>query len=195
MTTQEHATDATTIVLLHSALGLRPAIGRFADQLRSHGHPVITPDYYDDHVFDANEPGLAYRDAVGASTLLNVVREQLTDVPENAVLAGFSLGAAFAQRLAADRPEARAVILLHSLGAPRGPWPGQPVQLHRYAADPFVDEAIVAALGEAVRASGASFEDFVTPGSGHLFTDTDLPGGDQAATDLAVERIAALLAS
>ena len=40
------------IVLFHSALGLRPAVHRFADALRAAGHQVTTPDLFDGAVFD-----------------------------------------------------------------------------------------------------------------------------------------------
>lgn len=184
------------ILLLHSALGLRPAVLRFADALRELGHEVTAPDYYDGQVFDENAAGLAYRDRVGSGVLFKQrLLPMLADLPDDAVLAGFSLGSAFAQALAARRPAARAVILMHSVAAPRGAWPGQPVQLHRYANDPFVDPADAQALGQAVRDSGASFDDFVTLGSGHLFTDTDGPDGDEEATRLTVRRIGTLLAA
>lgn len=184
----------STILLLHSAFGLRPAVTRFADALRERGHEVVAPDYYAGNIFDDTCAGLLHRDDVGPAQLLARVRPVIDDLPADTVLAGFSLGAAFAQRLAADRPEAAAVILMHSVAPPRrGQWSGQPVQVHRYAEDPFVDTGDLQALGDAVRASGATFEDFVTPGRGHLFTDTDLPDGDAAATELTVERIAALL--
>lgn len=186
----------STILLLHSALGLRPAVIRFADALRERGHDVITPDYYAGSIFDDTCAGLSHRDDVGPAQLLARVRPVIDDLPADTALAGFSLGAAFAQRLAADRPEAAAVILMHSVAAPRnGAWSGQPVQVHRYAEDPFVDPADLHALADAVRASGARFDDFVTAGSGHLFTDTDLPEGDAAATAATIDRIAELLSA
>lgn len=184
----------TTILLLHSALGLRPAVLDFADALRARGHEVMTPDYYAGNIFDDTCAGLSHRDDVGPAQLLSRVRPIVDELPKDTVLAGFSLGAAFAQRLAADRPEARAVILMHSVAAPRrGLWSGQPVQVHRYAEDPFVDLVDLQAFADAVRASGASYEDYVTPGTGHLFTDPDLPDGDAAATAATVGRIDALL--
>ncbi len=183
------------ILLLHSALGLRPAVHDFAEALREAGHTVYTPDFYDGHVFDDQRAGLAYRDEIGAGTLFTQrLLPQLADLPADAVLAGFSLGSAYAQALAARRPEARAVVLLHSIAAPRGDWPGQPVQVHRYAQDPFVDAEALATLGQAVRASGATFQDWVTPGRGHLFTDLGTPDGDADALTATLERILALLA-
>ncbi len=179
--------------MLHSAMGLRPAIGEFADLLRAGGHTVNTPDFYQGAVFDDPLEGMAHRQEVGPKELLNRVRVALEELPDDTVLAGFSLGAAFAQRLASDRAHAQAVVLLHALSPPRGEWPGQPVQVHRYATDPFVAEADLAALATAVESSGATFEDIVVPGSGHLFTDLDTPDGNRAARDSAAGHILDLL--
>lgn len=176
-----------TILLLHSALGLRPGVRGFADRLRERGHTVHAPDFYEGHVFDTEARGIAHRDA--HPEYFEHVRAIADGLPEDAVLAGLSLGAWFAQRLAAKRPDASAAILMHSCAAPRSPWSGVPVQVHRYSHDPWIDPADAVALGEAARASVAPFEDHVTPGEGHLFTDPDLPGYDAEATDATVARI------
>lgn len=175
------------ILLLHSALGLRPAVLAFAEQLRERGHEVDAPDYYEGHVFDEEAAGIAHRDA--HPEYFDHVRALADALPPDTVLAGFSLGAWFAQRLASRRPQARAAILLHSAAPARGDWSGVPVQVHRHEVDPWIDPAHVDALGEAVRASGAAFEDHVTPGEGHLFTDLGMPEGDAGATARTVERI------
>ncbi|YAL84492.1 dienelactone hydrolase family protein [Dermacoccaceae bacterium W4C1] len=181
-----------SLLLLHSAYGLRPAVHSFAEQLRARGHSVTVPDYYDGHVF-AGADGIAYRDRIGPRTLLRRVSEGLADLPEDTVLAGFSLGAAFAQHLAVRRPQAGGVVLLHNVSPARSPWPGQPVQVHRYARDPWIAEADVRELELSVAASGASFLDRVTPGEGHLFTDDQELEFDAAATALAIEDVDALL--
>ena len=54
------------ILLLHSAIGLRPAVLEFADALRDRGHTLTVPDYYDGQVFDDEAAGIEYRDRVGA---------------------------------------------------------------------------------------------------------------------------------
>ncbi|NLF04799.1 MAG: carboxymethylenebutenolidase, partial [Actinomycetales bacterium] len=36
-----------TILLLHSALGLRPGVHAFADLLRERGHEIEVPDFYE----------------------------------------------------------------------------------------------------------------------------------------------------
>ncbi|WP_353951658.1 dienelactone hydrolase family protein [Knoellia sp. S7-12] len=179
------------ILLLHSALGLRPAVLDFAERLRGCGHAVEAPDFYEGHVFDDEVAGIAHRDA--HPEYFDHVRALAAELPSDTVLAGFSLGSWFAQRLAVERPEAGAAILLHSAGAPRGDWSGVPVQVHRYAVDPWIDPTAVAALGVAVTASGAAFEDHVTPGQGHLFTDLAGPDADAAATVATLERIDAFL--
>lgn len=175
-----------TILLLHSALGLRAGVHAFADLLRERGHEVEVPDFYEGHVFDAEGPGIAHRDA--HPEYFDGVRELAASMPPETVLAGFSLGAWFAQRLASRRPRARAAILLHSVAAPRHEWSGVPVQVHRYADDPWIAPADVPRLGDAVGASGAPFEDHVAPGHGHLFTDPDLPGFDGDLTAATIER-------
>lgn len=181
-----------TILLLHSALGLRPGVEAFADRLRERGHTVHVPDFYDGHVFETEAEGIAHRDA--HPEYFDHVRSVADSMPADTVFAGFSLGAFFAQRLAAKRSGARAAVLMHSCAAPRPPWSGVPVQVHRHARDPWIDPADVAGLGQAIRASGAPFEDHVTPGEGHVFTDPDLPGYDADATAATVARIDDFLA-
>ena len=64
----------------------------------------------------------------------------------------------------------------------------------RYAAeDPWVEAEEVEALGEVVREAGATFEEHVYPGSGHLFADPDLPEYDHASSDAMWERVLAFL--
>lgn len=126
------------VVLFHSALGLRPAVHETAEVLRGHGHRVDTPDYYEGQVFDTEADGVAHRDEVGEQVLMARARAALKGVPDDAVLAGFSLGAFFAQVFAAKRPAARAAVLWHAVAAPRD-WNGVPVQVHRYAEDPWID--------------------------------------------------------
>lgn len=181
----------TRILLLHSALGLRPSVLDFAERLRGRGHDVAAPDFYEGHVFDNEPEGIAHRDA--HPEYFDHVRDLAAGLPTDTAFAGFSLGSWFAQRLAARRPDARAAILLHSAGAPRGDWSGVPVQVHRYASDPWIDPIDVVALGEAVTASGAAFEDHVTPGEGHLFTDLEGPDANADATTATLERIDAFL--
>lgn len=144
-----------TVVLFHSALGRRPAVKTFADQLRAAGHSVHTPDLYDGEVFNDLHAGAAKRDALGVPVLLDRAHRAVADLPPALVYAGFSMGAAAAQALAATRPGAAGAILiqgavpLDALGLDA--WPTDvPVQLHATTADPWFDLAVVDELARAI---------------------------------------------
>jgi dienelactone hydrolase len=124
-------------------------------------------------------------------------------LPAGLVCAGFSLGAVHAEVLAASRPGALGAVLMHGAVPVEGlseyfgvdRWPeGVPVQVHYAASDPWVEaEEEVAPLGNAVRGAGAEFEEHDYPGSGHLFTDPDLPEYDPASSEEMWERVLAFL--
>lgn len=181
----------STIVLFHSALGLRPAVHRFAETLRAAGHEVHTPDLFDGEVFDDLEAGVAKRDALGIPTLSARAAESVADLPNELVYAGFSMGAASAQWLAATRPGAVAAILLHAVLPPAAlgveAWPNVPVQVHTADADPWVDATVL----DAVAATG--FDVHRYPGDGHLFTDEDASEFDAESAAKVKERVLAFL--
>ena len=182
----------TEIVLFHSALGLRPAIGVFADKLRAHGHTVHVPDYYDGRVFkDVNE-GVAYRDEITREEIARRCNAAVSSLPQDLVYAGFSLGAMQAQRLAQTRPGARGAILMHD-GIPSRwfgcPWSrGVALAVHTMDQDPWVDLADARSLVAEARG-----ELHLYPGRAHLFADPDLPEYDVAAAGLMMERVLAFL--
>ena len=64
-------------------------------------------------------------------------------------------------------------------------WPeGVRVQVHYAASDPWVAaEEEVGPLADAVRRTGGGFEEYVYPGSGHLFADPDLSEYDRASSE------------
>jgi dienelactone hydrolase len=82
------------VVLFHSVLGLRPAVGAFADQLRAAGHTVHTPDLFDGEVFDSLEDGARKRDATGIGELMRRARAAVANLPAEIVVAGFSMAPA-----------------------------------------------------------------------------------------------------
>jgi hypothetical protein len=71
------------------------------------------------------------------------VDEAVADLPDGLAFAGFSSGAADAQRLAQTRPGARGALLYEACMPISGewafgPWPdGVPVQIHGNEKDPF----------------------------------------------------------
>src|ERR671910_3495149 len=132
-------------------------------------------------------------DALGYQEIARRARESVAGLPEALVFAGFSLGAVHAEVLAASRPGALGAVLMHGAVPVEGlneyfgvdRWPeGVPVQVHYAAGDPWVEaEEEVAPLGLAVGRGGGAFEEYVYPGSGHLFADPDLPGYDFASSE------------
>jgi dienelactone hydrolase len=187
------------VVLFHSALGLRPAVGRFADRLRSAGHTVHTPDSFEGQMFDELDEGIARRDAIGIPELMARAQAAVADLPSQLVFAGFSMGTGAAEFLAGTRPGARAAILMHGALAPAGigleRWPPVPVQLHHAKDDPLVDTDQLAALEVAVRKANVSVETYVYDEVGHLFEDEGSANHDLAAAQLMLERVLAFLGS
>ena len=187
------------VVLFHSALGLRPAVRDFADRLRDAGHTVHTPDSFDGEVFDDLEAGTRKRDALGIPELMARAQAAVAELPDQIVLAGFSMGTGAAEYLAATRPGTRGAILMHGALAPATigleAWPKVPIQMHYAREDPLVDVDQVGALATAARASGVPVEVHVYAGVGHLFEDAASAHHDPAATRLMLERVLAFLDS
>lgn len=190
------------VVLFHSVLGLRPGVIAAAERLRAAGHTVHAPDYFDGEVFEDLDDGSRKEEALGYREIARRTGEAVAGLPAGLVFAGFSLGAVQAELLAASRPGALGAVMHGAVpvetlneffGVER--WPeGVPVQVHHAKEDPWVDaEGEVAPLGDAVRGTGAAFEEHAYPGSGHLFADPDLPEYDRASSEEMWRRVLAFL--
>jgi dienelactone hydrolase len=187
----------TEVLLLHHAQGLTPGVVALADRLRAAGHTVHMPDVYDGHTFDDLDDGMAYAKSVGFQELMDAGVAAADGLPAELVYLGLSLGVMAAQSLAQNRPGARGAILVGSAIPAEefgGTWPsGVALQIHGMDADPiFVGEGDIDAARELV-ASVPGAELFMYPGDTHLFVDNSLSDYDEAATELALERILALL--
>jgi dienelactone hydrolase len=191
------------VVLFHSVLGLRPGVISAAKRLRAAGHTLHTPDYFDGEVFDDLEEGLRKEEKLGYQEIARRTKESVSGLPEGLVYAGFSLGAVHAEVLAASMPGALGAVLMHGAVPVEGlseyfgiqSWPeGVPVQVHYAIDDPWVEaEEEMVPLGEAVSGAGAAFEAYTYPGSGHLFSDPDLPEYDRASSEAMWERVLTFL--
>ena len=188
------------IILFHSVLGLRPGVADAAQRLRSAGHTVRTPDFFDGRTFDDYPAAFEYVEATGGITaLIERTRALGAGLPADLVYAGFSLGGVSAELLALTRPGAKGLILLHAaipveeFEVPA--WPaGVPVQVHYGTEDPYREQPELEAFERAVLASGSPFELFDYPVSGHLFTDRALAGEyDEKSADLLLGRVLAFL--
>jgi dienelactone hydrolase len=180
------------VVLFHHAHGLTPGVGAFADQLRSAGHAVHTPDLFQGRTFESVEEGVSHAQEVGFSEVTERGVRAVEGLPTELVYAGFSLGVLPAQKLAQTRPGARGALLFHScvpVSEFSSAWPdGVPVQVHAMEADPwFVGEDSDAARALVDQAKDAEL--FLYPGEQHLFADSSLPSYDPDATAVLIQRV------
>jgi dienelactone hydrolase len=182
------------VVLFHHALGLTPGVVAFADELRSAGHTVRTPDLFEGRTFGTIEEGLGFAEEIGfPDEVIRRGEQAVEGLPAGLVYAGFSLGVLPAQKLAQTRPGARGALLFYSAVPPSAfgsAWPdGVPVQVHGMDADPiFVGEGDIDAAREIVEQAKEA-ELFLYPGDQHYFADSTLPSYDADATALLLQRV------
>src|SRR6266513_4118782 len=122
----------TEILLFHHAQGQTRGFLAFADELRTAGHVVHTPDLYDGKTFTDLDDGVGYAKQVGFDTIGERGRLAANGLPNELVYGGFSLGVMPAQMLAQTRPGAKGALLF-SAALPAlefgSPWPQDvPVQ-------------------------------------------------------------------
>ncbi|GAA0489865.1 dienelactone hydrolase family protein [Streptomyces stramineus] len=178
--------SSTTIVLFHSAYGLRPAVHAAAERLRAAGHEVHVPDLYDGRTTDTVEEGMAVKDEIGKEELLKRAITAAAPLSDRGlVYAGFSLGGSIAQNLALGDEKARGLLLLHGTSdlAEDAAVDELPVQLHVADPDPFEPHDWLNAWYLRMQRAGADVEVHRYPGAGHLFTDPELADYDQEAAE------------
>ena len=185
----------TEVVLYHHVQGLTEGVESFADDLRSAGHAVHTPDLFDGRRFDAIEEGMGFAQKEGFGALAERGVAAADGISHDVVYAGFSFGVMAAQQLAQTRPGARGAVLMYSclpVSEFADAWPqAVPVQVHGKDADPFFLEDLEAA--RALVDSTDRAELFLYPGEEHLFADSSLPAYDAAAAALLTERVVEFL--
>ena len=185
----------TNVVLYHHVQGLTAGVRAFADELRSAGHTVHTPDLFDGRTFDTIDEGMAFARVAGFGTLAERGVAAAEGIPPEVVYAGFSFGVTVAQQLAQTRPGARGALLMYSclpVSEFGDAWPADvPAQIHGKEADPFFAEDLEAA--RALVASTDQAELFLYPGEEHLFADSSLPAYDPEAARLLMDRVLTFL--
>jgi dienelactone hydrolase len=188
------------LLLLHSAYGLRAAIGDAHARLAAAGFVVETPDLYGGRTADRLQDALALRDRLlGHGQVLadlqqraRALRDRCGGAPLTVV--GFSYGASRALDLALADPQIEAVVLFHGTGqVPAAGRLSVRVLGHFGTEDPFEPPEAVAAFTRRLRAAGAAVTVHAYPGAGHLFTDPGLEEFDAAAAELAWQRTLAWL--
>ena len=185
------------VIVYHHVQGLTPGVIGWADHLRDAGHTVTTPDLFDGLVFDSIDGGIEHAEATGFMSLIDRGVAAASRAPIGTVVAGFSLGALIAHKLAQTSPDIGAGLLFHHGDVAwdmfGDSWPsGVDVQLHINEADEFCDVDIVTAFADAV-SSTASGELFLYPGTSHLFVDSSVSDHEPDNAALATERALAFL--
>ena len=185
----------TEVLLFHHAQGQTVGFLAFADELRTAGHVVHTPDLYDGKTFAELADGVGYAEQVGFGVIIQRGAAAAEGLPADIVYAGFSLGVLPAQMLTQTRPGAKGALLLHACVPPSefdSPWPdGVPLQIHAMDADAWFEEDIGSARALVDEIENAEL--FLYPGDGHLFADSSLSDFDQEAAGLLMERVLAFL--
>ena len=187
----------TTVALFHHAQGLTDGVRAFAAGLEANGHSVHTPDLYGGARFDDLDSGVAHAERLGFLDLIEIGRDAVAHLPNDLVVAGFSLGALVADNLTQTRPGARGAVLIHHGDVPVDmfglDWPaGADLQIHIGEGDPFYEPETVNAFLQAA-GSVAEAELFVYPVADHLFADPSLPGFAESETTEMLDRILAFL--
>ncbi|HET8570701.1 MAG TPA: dienelactone hydrolase family protein [Candidatus Limnocylindria bacterium] len=187
------------VLLFHHAQGLTSGVRAFADDLRSAGHTVHSPDLFDGRTFDSIDEGMSFIQGSGMEQMVAKGERIADELPSNLVYAGFSFGEMIAQKLAQTRPGARGALLFYSCIPISGewafgPWPdGVPVQIHGMQDDPiFAGEGDIDAARE-IAATVPGAELFLYSGDRHYFADRSLPSYDAEATRLLTQRVLVFL--
>jgi dienelactone hydrolase len=188
-----------TIVLFHSAFGLRPAVRAAADLMRDAGHEVVVPDLYDGRTAETVEEGMAVKDEIGTDELLRRAVAAAAPYSDSGVVyAGLSLGGSLAQNVALADAKARGLLLMHGTSdiadGARAAADELPVQLHVADPDPFEPHDWLNAWYLRMGRAGADVEIYRYPGAGHLFTDPSLSDYDAEAAQSAWRVALAFLA-
>ncbi|HTW07777.1 MAG TPA: dienelactone hydrolase family protein [Acidimicrobiales bacterium] len=184
------------VVVFHHIQGLTEGVRAFAGALRAGGHTVHTPDLFDGELAASIDEGFGLTQRLGDELIAERAQAAVACLPEALVYAGFSFGAAKAQRFAQTRPGARGALLYESClpisgDWAVGPWPdGVPVQIHGMDNDPFfAGEGDIDAARELVTTVGTELAElFVYPGNTHLFSDSSLPSYHPEAAALVLQR-------
>jgi dienelactone hydrolase len=191
------------VIIFHHAQGLTPGIVAFADELRSAGHTVHTPDLFEGRTFATVDEGVDHARQIGFGELSERGVRAAEALPAELVYAGFSLGVVPAQKLAQTRAGARGALLLHGcipVSEFGSAWPDQvPVQVHAMDNDPFFigedDEEGDIDAARALVDEARNAQLFLYPGDQHLFADNSLASYDADAAALLTRRVVDFLSA
>ena len=129
----------TTIAIFHSVLGLRSVEQDAAERFRSCGFEVAPPDLYAGKRTESIDEGFQLMAEIRWRVICGRALEAMTKLPDETILAGFSMGAGVISGLWCQRPESKAVLLFHGLAeVPSNVRTGLKVQTPIASVDRFV---------------------------------------------------------
>lgn len=184
-----------TVVLFHSVYGRRALEREAAERLGAAGHTVVTPDLYEGRTAATVDEGFAIRHEIGWKTLTARARTAVADVPADAVLGGFSMGAAVAADIWRERPSTKGILFLHAIARiPEDARKGLPLAVHLADPDEYETPEEIDDWHKAAGKSGIDFRMYLYPGVGHLFTDRTTADYGREAAAMMWERVEGFLA-
>jgi carboxymethylenebutenolidase len=189
------------VLVLHPWWGLNDDIRAYADRLAEAGFTAAAPDLYEGRVAttieDADRLSTELDEDVADAFVLASLDElgRTVGAPSARLgVIGFSLGAAWALWLPAQRPEVAASVVYY--GTMEGPSLARgrvPVLGHFAEQDEYEPEASVRAFEASLRAGGRDVEIARYPGVGHWFAEPSRDAHDPDAAELAWQRTLAFL--
>jgi carboxymethylenebutenolidase len=180
------------VVIVHDWYGPLPHLADFADELTMAGFDVELVDLYDEVTTD--DPGRAEvlaeaLDGPDALEQIAAAAERLRDGGASHVGAvGFSLGGWLVLRSAAAGEFDAVVAYYATCDADDAARLTCPVQLHLAQHDEFESADDVEEFVAAVRAGGATVDDFLYLGTEHSFANADVALSDPRAAEVALAR-------
>src|SRR5919108_3278744 len=93
----------TELILFHHSQGLTEGLHTVADDLRTAGHTVHTPDMFEGKTFASIAEGMAHVHELGFETVIQRGARAAEPLPNEIAYVGFSLGVLPAQMLTQRR--------------------------------------------------------------------------------------------
>lgn len=189
------------VVVLHPWWGLNEDITSFTERLADEGFAAAAPDLYDGNVAatidEAEQLNSELNEDAADATVLTTVDELggvIGDPGARIGVVGFSMGAAWAIWLPAQRREVVASVLYYgSIEGPSLTRARTPVLGHFAETDPYEPDENLATFERTLRTARRDVEIHRYPGTGHWFAEPSQDAYVPAAADLAFDRTVAFL--
>ncbi len=189
------------ILLLHAWWGLKPFFKETCDRIAEQGFIVLAPDLRDGQIaqtVDEAQQMMDKSDKDQTSAYIQNAKNYLLHYPSRIgrkiAVIGFSMGAAWALDVAADRPQhVAAAVMFYGASDVDASRLDSLILGHFSDVDEWEPYDGIKALEKKLLAAGVNVEFFTYPGKAHWFVEEDRPEYDAAAARLAWNRTFAFL--